>query len=126
LPVLAGRDDVLVPRERPELRAVGLDVERDRFVLAEPVEAFVGYRLHPVVGVGQVDSPRDALGGCGHRPRVEHVLVSVASGLYSRPVTGHPHLLVERDGPVVTLTMNRPEARNALSAEMLGRMLDAW
>ena len=37
-----------------------------------------------------------------------------------------PHLLVERDGPVVTLTMNRPEARNALSAEMLGRMLDAW
>jgi enoyl-CoA hydratase len=37
-----------------------------------------------------------------------------------------PHLLVERDGPVVTLTMNRPEARNALSAEMLGRMVDAW
>jgi enoyl-CoA hydratase len=37
-----------------------------------------------------------------------------------------PHLLVDRDGPVVTLTMNRPEARNALSAEMLGRMLDAW
>ena len=37
-----------------------------------------------------------------------------------------PHLLVDRDGPVVTLTMNRPEARNALSAEMLGRMVDAW
>ena len=37
-----------------------------------------------------------------------------------------PHLLVERDGPVVVLTMNRAEARNALSAEMLGRMLDAW
>jgi enoyl-CoA hydratase len=43
------------------------------------------------------------------------------------PVTsGEPHLLVERDGPVVTLTMNRPEARNAFSAEMLGRMVDAW
>jgi enoyl-CoA hydratase len=42
-------------------------------------------------------------------------------------VTGsEPHLLIARDGPVVTLTMNRPEARNALSAEMLGRMLDAW
>jgi enoyl-CoA hydratase len=37
-----------------------------------------------------------------------------------------PHLLVERDGHIVTLTMNRPEARNALSAEMLGRMAEAW
>src|SRR5688572_19354242 len=37
-----------------------------------------------------------------------------------------PHLLVERDDHIVTLTMNRPEARNALSAEMLGRMAEAW
>lgn len=37
-----------------------------------------------------------------------------------------PHLLVERDGHVVTLTLNRPEARNALSGEMLVRMHDAW
>lgn len=36
------------------------------------------------------------------------------------------HLLVEREGHVVTLTMNRPEARNAFSAEMLVRMADAW
>jgi enoyl-CoA hydratase len=36
------------------------------------------------------------------------------------------NLLIERDGPIVTLTMNRPEAKNALSAEMLGRMADAW
>jgi enoyl-CoA hydratase/carnithine racemase len=37
-----------------------------------------------------------------------------------------PHLLIDRDGPVVTLTMNRPEARNALSSEMVVRMADAW
>lgn len=37
-----------------------------------------------------------------------------------------PHLLVERDGPVVTVTMNRPERRNAFSIEMLVRMVDAW
>jgi enoyl-CoA hydratase len=37
-----------------------------------------------------------------------------------------PHLLVERDGHVVTLTMNRPERKNALSSEMLARMDDAW
>jgi enoyl-CoA hydratase len=37
-----------------------------------------------------------------------------------------PHLLVERDGHVVTVTMNRPEARNALDLEMLARMADAW
>jgi enoyl-CoA hydratase len=37
-----------------------------------------------------------------------------------------PHAIVERDGPVLTVTMNRPEARNALSSEMLRIMGDAW
>ena len=36
------------------------------------------------------------------------------------------HLIVEKDGPVLTLTMNRPERRNALSPEMLVGMHDAW
>jgi len=36
------------------------------------------------------------------------------------------HLLVERHGPIVILTMNRPEVRNAFSPSMLGRMADAW
>ena len=36
------------------------------------------------------------------------------------------HCTVERDGPVVTVTMNRPEARNALSADMLVGMAEAW
>ncbi|MCG8592398.1 MAG: crotonase/enoyl-CoA hydratase family protein, partial [Proteobacteria bacterium] len=36
------------------------------------------------------------------------------------------HLLVERDGPILTVTLNRPEARNALSLEMLVGMHDAW
>lgn len=35
-------------------------------------------------------------------------------------------LLVERDGAVVTLTMNRPHRRNALSLDMLVRFADAW
>lgn len=37
-----------------------------------------------------------------------------------------PHLLLERDGHVLVVTMNRPEARNAWSIEMLARMWDAW
>lgn len=37
-----------------------------------------------------------------------------------------PHLLVEREGHVVTVTMNRPEARNAFGPEMLVRLADAW
>ena len=36
------------------------------------------------------------------------------------------HLLVEKTGHVVTVTLNRPEARNAFSPEMLVRMADAW
>ncbi|MBI1884932.1 MAG: crotonase/enoyl-CoA hydratase family protein [Chloroflexi bacterium] len=35
-------------------------------------------------------------------------------------------LLVERDGHIVTLTMNRPEVKNALNPEMLCRLADAW
>jgi enoyl-CoA hydratase len=36
------------------------------------------------------------------------------------------HLLVERDGPLLIATMNRPERMNALSPEMFARMYDAW
>jgi enoyl-CoA hydratase len=37
-----------------------------------------------------------------------------------------PHALVEQRGPVLIVTMNRPRARNALSADMLAIMRDAW
>jgi enoyl-CoA hydratase len=36
------------------------------------------------------------------------------------------HLLVEKTGHVVIVTLNRPEARNAFSREMMARMADAW
>jgi len=38
----------------------------------------------------------------------------------------NPALLVERDGHLVTLTMNRPEVKNAINMEMLCRLADAW
>ncbi|HEY0948766.1 crotonase/enoyl-CoA hydratase family protein [Nocardioides sp.] len=37
-----------------------------------------------------------------------------------------PHCLVEQDGHKLVVTMNRPEARNALSGEMLAIMEEAW
>lgn len=36
------------------------------------------------------------------------------------------HLLVERDGDVLILTMNRPERRNALSLPMMQKMSECW
>jgi enoyl-CoA hydratase len=36
------------------------------------------------------------------------------------------HLLIERDGNVMVVTMNRPERRNALSPEMMRGMSRAW
>ncbi len=44
------------------------------------------------------------------------------------PTTGdrQPALLIERDAHVVTLTMNRPEVKNAINMEMLCRLADAW
>ena len=37
-----------------------------------------------------------------------------------------PHCLVEQEGHTLVVTMNRPEARNALSGEMLAIMEQAW
>jgi enoyl-CoA hydratase len=37
-----------------------------------------------------------------------------------------PALLIERDGHIVMLTMNRPAVKNALNPEMLCRLADAW
>lgn len=36
------------------------------------------------------------------------------------------HLLVDREGHTMVLTLNRPEAKNAFSPNMLGRLLEAW
>ena len=41
-------------------------------------------------------------------------------------MSADPTLLVEKDGHVATVTMNRPEAVNAFDLEMLCRMWDAW
>jgi enoyl-CoA hydratase len=40
--------------------------------------------------------------------------------------TSEPHLLVARDGAILTLTLNRPATRNAMSPEMLVRLGTAW
>jgi enoyl-CoA hydratase len=41
-------------------------------------------------------------------------------------VTNPEHLLVEQKGNVLILRMNRPEAKNAFSPNMLGRLVEAW
>ena len=41
-------------------------------------------------------------------------------------MSDQPHAIVEREGHVLTITMNRPEARNALSPEMLDIMAKTW
>ncbi|MGZ4446023.1 MAG: crotonase/enoyl-CoA hydratase family protein [Nocardioides sp.] len=42
------------------------------------------------------------------------------------PAQTAPHCLVEQVGHTLVVTMNRPEARNALSGEMLALMAEAW
>jgi enoyl-CoA hydratase len=37
-----------------------------------------------------------------------------------------PAVVVERDGHVVTITLNRPEKKNAFNSEMLCRLADTW
>ena len=38
----------------------------------------------------------------------------------------HETLIVERDGPVLEVTMNRPEARNALSPTMVRELTEVF
>ena len=35
-------------------------------------------------------------------------------------------VLVEANGPVLTVTLNRPEKRNAVNSEVMCRLYDAW
>ncbi|MGH3168569.1 MAG: crotonase/enoyl-CoA hydratase family protein [Trebonia sp.] len=42
------------------------------------------------------------------------------------PEAEQPHALIEKRGHVLIVTMNRPKVRNALSAEMLALMRQAW
>ena len=37
-----------------------------------------------------------------------------------------PPVLVERDGHILTVTLNRPEKRNAVNSEVMCRLFDAW
>ncbi|WP_410639898.1 crotonase/enoyl-CoA hydratase family protein [Amycolatopsis sp. lyj-346] len=39
---------------------------------------------------------------------------------------GEPHALVTQEGQTLVVTMNRPEARNAITGEMMSIMVDAW
>ncbi|MGH9307486.1 MAG: crotonase/enoyl-CoA hydratase family protein [Acidimicrobiales bacterium] len=41
-------------------------------------------------------------------------------------MSGTEHLSIERDGSTVIVTLNRPEARNALSPSMIVGLADAW
>lgn len=42
------------------------------------------------------------------------------------PSPAAAHCLVEKQGHTVVVTLNRPEAKNAFSPNMLGRLIDAW
>jgi enoyl-CoA hydratase len=42
------------------------------------------------------------------------------------PSAAGPAVIVERDGPVLTVTLNRPEKRNAVNCEVMCRLADAW
>ena len=42
------------------------------------------------------------------------------------PQMSEPLVLAEVDGPILTVTINRPEKKNAANAEVLCRLYDAW
>ena len=37
-----------------------------------------------------------------------------------------PAVIVEKDGPILIVTLNRPEKKNAVNSEVMWRLYDAW
>src|SRR6202453_4412829 len=70
--------------------------------------------------------------GSRRRPlHLSHLSSASAASIFRRlPLEGTvvttEHLTFERDGATAIVTMNRPEAKNALSLPMLVGMKDAW
>jgi enoyl-CoA hydratase len=54
------------------------------------------------------------------------VTATSLDGTSDVPSEGQPHALIGRRGHVLIVTMNRPEARNALSGPMMALMRSAW
>ena len=77
-------------------------------------------------GEHQVDGARTALGHAYGGASQFFAMWVVRSEEAVTDTSTAPHLLVERDGHVMVLTMNRPEPRNALSPDMMQRMSDTW
>jgi enoyl-CoA hydratase/carnithine racemase len=57
--------------------------------------------------------------------RSKHARPTARSSGYRAPVAPYEHLLVERDGDTVRITMNRPQRRNTLTEAHLRELLDA-
>jgi enoyl-CoA hydratase len=75
----------------------------------------------------QVDGMFEQVGNIQrHWAKLERVIV--LRNLGGMPVTtpDDQHCLVDKRGPVLIVTMNRPEARNALSGPMLAGLTAAW
>src|SRR5262249_27681763 len=68
------------------------------------------------------DHPSETLWNGGRKSwkRVKHATRDRRACMY------HDHCLLDRDGHVLIVTLNRPEARNALSSGMLAGMYRAW
>src|ERR1700722_13644049 len=72
----------------------------------------MGKKVERVIVLG---NPFGALGG-----------LVVMSTVETSAGAEQPHALVEQRGQVLIVTLNRPEARNALSGPMMAIMKDAW
>ena len=64
-------------------------------------------------------------GGLGHVNVVANLIMSGMSGSAVADAAGLGKVIIEKNGPVKTIWMNRPEKRNALDSELLQNMIDA-
>ena len=68
--------------------------------------------------------------GVGHRRNVaahtSELCVDAKSGVRETATVSYQHLLVDTDGPFTTITLNRPEKRNALALDVMVELTQAF
>src|SRR5262245_29568889 len=109
-----------MPAAAPEASAPGVD--RSTRVTAQPALASSKATLHPMT---PAPTTRTFMSGGVYYPGLRSPLHRREASCYGPPAMAD-NVVLSRDGVIATVTLNRPDRRNALSDAMLSDLAAAF